>query len=232
MKIACSNDNARFSTNGLQTALDRFAESEPFATAVALRRSLPPSIAEKLVDLVSDQVKQLLIDRHQLSAEVAIGIAIGARERATIDLVEQAGRAVDLKGFTGHLNRAGRLSPSLLLRALAHGHMGFFEWSLAELAGVAHHRVWIMVHDGGALGLRAVCNRANLPEGLYPAFRVAVDTYHQLQKEGADFDLGRFQQRMLERFLTHEVAGEEDMDYLLERMDHLDEAQQAETQVA
>ena len=34
------------------------------------------------------------------------------------------------------INKAGRLSASLLLRALAHGHMTFFEWGMAELAGV------------------------------------------------------------------------------------------------
>jgi uncharacterized protein (DUF2336 family) len=232
VQVACSNDNARFSETGLRTALDRFAGSEPFATAVALRRALPPAIAERLVDLVSDQVKQLLIDRHALAPDVAMSIAVGARERATIDLVEQAGQAADLKGFTAHLRRAGRLSPSLLLRTVAQGNMSFFEWALAELAGVAHHRVWIMVHDGGPLGLRAICAKAGMPETLYPAFRVGVDTYHQLQKEGADFDLAVFQRRMLERFLTQEVAAPEDVDYLLERMDSLDAAAEDHAKVA
>ena len=209
VKTACSNDNARFSETGLRTAIDRFQHSEALASAMALRRMLPPAICERLVGRVSESIRQQLIDRHEISAETALSIAIGARERATVDLVDQAGRAADLKAFTAHLHAQERLTPSLLLRALA------------ELTGVAHHRAWMMIHDAGPLGLRAIYARAGLPERLYPAFRGGVDTYRALQQEGGDFDLGRFQQRMLERFLTQDGPTPEDADYLLARMDRL-----------
>ncbi len=221
VKTACANDNARFTEDSLRSAIDRFATSEALASAMALRKMLPPAISERLVGLVSEAVRQQLVDRHQLSPETALSIAMGARERATVDLVDQAGRTVDLKAFTAHLHKQERLTPSLLLRSLAQGHMSFFEWSMAELSGVAHHRAWMMVHDAGPLGLQAIYARAALPERLYPAFRVGVDTYHALQQEGGEFDLGRFQQRMLERFLTQEVAATEEVDYLLGRMDQV-----------
>jgi uncharacterized protein (DUF2336 family) len=79
-----------------------------------------------------------------------------------------------------------------------------------------------MVHDAGPLGLRAVYQKASLPEGLYPAFRAAVDTYHALQLEGADLDLNQFQTRLMERFLTQSSGLESgDLDYLLSRLDRL-----------
>ena len=222
VKTACANDNATFTEAALGSAMERFADSNALASAMALRKILPPAICERLVSRVSESVRQQLVDRHQLSPETALSIAIGTRERATVDLVDQAGRAVDLKAFTAHLHAEERLTASLLLRALANGHMSFFEWGMAELSAVAHHRAWMMVHDAGPLGLKAIYGRAALPEGLYPAFRVAVDTYHALQQEGGDFDLRRFQQRMLERFLTQETAPPEEVDYLIERMDRLD----------
>ncbi len=222
VKTACANDNAHFSEAALGSAMERFASSDALASAMALRKILPAAICERLVSRVSESVRQQLVDRHQLSPETALSIAIGTRERATVDLVDQAGRAVDLKAFTAHLHVEERLTASLLLRALANGHMSFFEWGMAELAAVAHHRAWMMIHDAGPLGLKAIYGRAALPEGLYPAFRVAVDTYHALQQEGGDFDLRRFQQRMLERFLTQDAAPVEEVDYLLERMDRLD----------
>jgi uncharacterized protein (DUF2336 family) len=93
---------------------------------------------------------------------------------------------------------------------------------LAELSGVAHHRVWVMVHDAGPLGLRAIYQRAALPEALYPAFRAAVDSVHTLHQEGADLDLPQFQERLMERFLTQNEGGSpEDVDYLLARLDGL-----------
>lgn len=222
VKIACANDNALFSESALRRACDRFGESESVTAAIAFRKVLPLSIGERLVALVSEQVRQHLVNHHDLPPEIALEVTLGTRERATIDLVDQAGRAADLRAFTAHLRRQERLTPSLLLRAAAHGHMAFLEWSLAELTGIAHHRAWLMVHDAGPLGLKAVYEKAGLPPRLYSAFRVAVDTFHALQAEGEVGDPGRFQERMLQRFLTQpHTAGGEDLDYLIERMDHI-----------
>ena len=62
--------------------------------------------------------------------------------------------------------------------------MALFEHGMAELAGTPHHRTWLMIHDAGPLGLRAIYERAGLPPRLFPAFRAGVDTCRQLQAEG------------------------------------------------
>jgi uncharacterized protein (DUF2336 family) len=108
------------------------------------------------------------------------------------------------------------------MRALASGHMTFFEWGMAELAGVPHHRTWLMIHDAGPLGLKAIYERAGLPARLYPAFRTGVDTHHAMEMEGALGDQDAFQTRLLERFLTQPRApSREDMDYLLDKLDRV-----------
>jgi uncharacterized protein (DUF2336 family) len=222
VRTACANDNAEFTTEALNQAIDRFQDNEALAVAVAYRKALPPAIAERLVAQVSDQVRQHLINVHNLSAETALDLSLATRERATVDLVDQAGKTTDLKAFCAHLQRQGRLTASLLLRAVVQGQIRFFEWGVAELAGVPHHRAWVMVHDAGPLGLRAVYQKASLPEGLYSAFRAAVDTYHALQLEGGDLDLSQFQTRLMERFLTQSSGLESgDLDYLLSRLDRL-----------
>ena len=176
-------------------------------------------MTERLIKVVGDQLRDHLINHHALSPETAIQIASGSQERATIDLVDQAGRTPALKAFAAQLNAAGRLNASLLLRALANGHMGFFEWGLSELAGVPHHRTWLMVHDAGPLGLKAVYERAGLPTKLFGAFRAGVDTYHSMELDGGPQDLARFQERMLQRFLTQpKAASREDMDYLIDKL--------------
>jgi len=225
VKAAVANDNAAFSERSLKAAVEKFAKSEGVTTAMAYRKVLPISISERLVDLVADRVRQHLVDKHQLSPETAIHIALGARERATMDLVDQAGRAADMRAFTAHLHKQERLTASLLLRAVAHGHLNFFEWAVAELAGVQHHRVWLMIHDAGPLGFRAIYERAALPPRLFPAFRAGVDTFHALQLEGGQLSTAKFQERMLQRFLTQpNSGGRDDADYLLEKMDRLGQA--------
>jgi len=222
VKIAVANDNATFSEQSLRSAIDRFAKAEAITTAIAYRKALPLSISERLVDLVTDEVRQHLVDHHQLTPETALQIALGAKERATLDLVDQAGRTSDLKSFCAHMHQQERLTPSLILRALAHGHMAFFEWALAERTGVPHHRIWLMVHDAGPLGLRAIYERAGMPARLFAAFRAGVDTFHSLQSEGSTMTVARLQERMLERFLTQSAGGgREDTEYLLEKMDRL-----------
>ena len=222
LAAACANDNADFDEAGLQTVIGRFETSERVLAAVAYRTVLPLSVSERLVSLVSDQVRAHLISHHALTPEVALQIAMGATERATVDLVDQAGRAADIRAFVVHLNQNKRLTASVLLRGLAHGHMTFFEWGVAELAGVPHHRTWLMIHDAGPLGLRAIYERAGQPARLFPAFRAAVDTFHAMEFDGGHRDIERFQERMLQRFLTQsQSAAREDVDYLLDKMDQL-----------
>jgi uncharacterized protein (DUF2336 family) len=219
---ACANDNADFAEDALKQVIERFDAQERVLQAVAYRRVLPLSVTETLVGLVSDQVRDHLIARHAVTPKVALEVAVGAAERATVDLVDQAGRTADVKAFTAHLHGQQKLSASLLLRALAHGHMTFFEWGVAELSGVPHHRTWLMIHDAGPLGLRAIYERAGLPVRLFPAFRAAVDTFHSMEFEGGTRDLAKFQQTMLERFLTQpDTASRDDVDYLLDKMDQL-----------
>jgi uncharacterized protein (DUF2336 family) len=82
-----------------------------------------------------------------------------------------------------------------------------------------------MIHDAGPLGLKAIYDRAGLPPRLYGAFRAGVDTYHSMEFDGGTRDRERFQERMLQRFLTQPIVpGREDMDYLLDRMDKISEA--------
>ena len=222
VEAACANDNADFAEETLDAAVARFERSERVLAAVAYRDALPLAVTEKLVALVGDQVRDHLLNRYEISAELALEIALGSQERATVDLVDQAGRTSDVKAFVGHLRENERLTASLLLRALAQGHMTFLEWGLAELASVPHHRTWLMIHDAGPLGLKAIYDRAGMPARLYGAFRAGVDTYHSMEFDGGARDRERFQERMLQRFLTQvDVANREDCDYLLDKMDRL-----------
>ncbi len=77
-----------------------------------------------------------------------------------------------------------------------------------------------MIHDAGPLGLRAIYERAGLPVRLFTAFRAGVDAFHSMEYDGGPRDQQRFQERMLERFLTQSTpTPREDLDYLLEKMD-------------
>jgi uncharacterized protein (DUF2336 family) len=181
---------------------------------------LPVTITEKLVSLVAGEVFDHLVNNHELPPQIAIDLAMGARERVTIDIVEQAARQQDLGRFVQQLNLNGRLNPSLLMRGLCLGHIEFVEHAMAELAGLAHSRMWLLMHDSGPLGLKAAFDRAGLPPRLYPSFRAAVEVYHSIEREGVARDRITLRKRMLERTLTlFRSVPKEDLDYLLEKLD-------------
>jgi uncharacterized protein (DUF2336 family) len=216
---ALANDGAEFDEQGLSSALTRFGDREDIQGAMIGRRELPLSITEKLVSMVSGELFDLLVNHHALPPQLAIDLAIGARERATVDLIEQAARQADLPRFVQQLNLHGRLSPSLLMRGMCVGQMAFVEYALSELSGLPHHRVWMMVHDSGPLGLETLFERAGMPRRLLGPFRAAVEVYHEMSRDGAERDLETFRTRMVERVLTlFQHVPKDDLDYLLEKL--------------
>ena len=233
VRTLAANDNADLSESAMGRAVQRFGTSKELVAALAYRPVLPMAITEKLIGLASEAVREHLVSRHALAPEVAIQLAQFTRERATVDLIDQAGAAPDLANFVAALNARKALNASLLLRGLARGQMAFFEHGLSELAGVSHDRAWLMIHDAGPLGLRAIYDRAGLPPRLFQAFRAGVDTWRSMQSEGSDMTGDRFQQRMLERFLTQRPnTPREDMSYLLERLDRAPEPEMAAANAA
>lgn len=218
------NDGADWSDKAFADSLKRFPVEEGLHEALVEREYVPMHIAEKMVSLVSGKVFDMLVNRHELPAQLAIDLAAGARERATIDLVEQAGRTSDLPRFVSQLNLNGRLTHSLIIRAVCLGHMGFVEHTMAELSGVPHQRVWLMIHDAGPLGMQAVFDRAGLPRKYLPVFRAAVAVFHETEYDGGPRDRTRFRNRMVERVLTQfQALPREDVDYLLEKLDAHDQ---------
>ncbi len=217
---ALANDNAVFDESGLETTLTRFAGVSTITATMVHRNELPLSITEKLVSLVAGEAFDYLVNNHELPPQVAIDLAMGARERVTIDIVEQAAKQKDVGRFVQQLNLNGRLSPSLLMRGLCLGHVEFVEHAMAELAGIPHGRMWLLFHDSGPLGLKAAFDRAGLPPRLFQSFRAAVDVYHSIEREGTSLDRITFRKRMLERALTlFQSVPKDDLDYLLEKLD-------------
>jgi uncharacterized protein (DUF2336 family) len=227
VEAATLNEGASFSDDAYAGVLNRFANDNEIKSALVSRSWLPLHVTEKLVNMVAGELFDRLVNKHELPPQLAIEIAAGARERATLDLVEQAGVSSDPERFAQQLHLNGRLTPSLIMRALCLGHMTFVEHALAELGGVPHSKAWLMIHDAGTLGLKTVFERAGLPSGMFTAFRLAIDIYHKTDMDGGPGDKERFRQRMVERVLTQfQAIPRADLEYLLDKLDALDNARE------
>jgi uncharacterized protein (DUF2336 family) len=222
-----TNTGAEIEEGTLQTVLDRFPGSDTIAEGIVRRPALPATVAERLVSLVSDAMQDYLVTHHELSPTVATDIVLQGRERATVGLLAPDADDTEAERLVRRLQVNGRLTPSLVLRALCMGDVTFFEAAIAVLANVPITNARILIHDKGALGFKALYEKANLSEALFDAFRCAVEVIHETEFDGGPADRDRYRRRVMERILTQfehlGSIGRDNLDYLVDKLARLEE---------
>jgi uncharacterized protein (DUF2336 family) len=216
------NRGAAICERGLGRALDRFPASAAVQESMARRAQLPLAVTERLITLVSDQFKHYLLANHKVSLSVATDTVIQSRERALMTITEGVRTGQELERLVFQLKDNGRLTPSLILRALCMGDVSFFETGIAALADVPLANARMLVHDAGSLGLKSVLERARLPSVLIPAIRAALEVSRETRVYDSPAGLDAHRKRMLERVLTQVTAmASDDADYLLAKLSDL-----------
>jgi uncharacterized protein (DUF2336 family) len=214
-----ANPSAKIHETSFSKAVDRFPQSDAVKENIVRRPALPITVAERLVTVVSDKLKDYLVSHHELSPNIAADIVMQNRERTIIGLSESS-NAQELEKMVAQMHASGRLTPSLLLRSLCMGDVAFFEMSMAVMAKVPLLNARILIHDGGKLGLKSIYSKTGLPLQLLSAMRVAVDVINETEMDGGTHDLERYRARIIERVLTQfEDMNTEDIDYLLDKLE-------------
>jgi uncharacterized protein (DUF2336 family) len=224
VKTLVSNKGADLNEQTLLQVAERYSGTEnEIGQALAMRPSLPVTVVEKLLNQVSETFRSRLLDRTDLSPEVATALLLQARELAVLGLSTSGSGPSEL---VDHLAEHKRLTPSIILRALCMGDLSFFEASIAKLADISIENAQKLIYDGGKRGFEALYKKAGLPSSVYPAMRAAIDIFGTMDYDGGPNDRERFSRRMIERILTQ--YGEEgvefkndDLEYLLARISQL-----------
>lgn len=213
-----ANAGARIGAASLGKALDRFATSEAVKEGMARRDTLPMTVTERLVVMVSDQLREYLVAHHDMSAEQATDIVLQTRDRVTLNLSHGSTDA-ELQVLMAQMHRQGRLTPVLVWRALSLGDMAFFEAAIATLADVPINNARVLIHDAGSAGLTSLYGKSGLPERMLPAVRAAVEVLREVQFDGGERDHERYRSRVITRILTQfEEFPPEDLDFMLEKL--------------
>ncbi|WP_428492382.1 DUF2336 domain-containing protein [Rhodopila sp.] len=216
--VLMANNSANIAEDTLHRAATRFAGSDRVKQAMVLREKLPITVAERMVTMVSKALQAHLVKAHDLAPATAANIVLASREQGIIRLSAGASDE-ELRQMIAQMHRNGRLTPSLILRALCSGDIGFFEAALAVRNDIPVDNAQILIHEPSRRGLAAIYKRAGLPEALFEAVRAAVDVVDETGFDGGDRDLERFRGRVISRVLTQvEAVDAADADYLLEKL--------------
>jgi uncharacterized protein (DUF2336 family) len=215
-----ANEAAQVNERCFHVALDRFGDSPAVNEPMVRRRRLPMSVAERLVALVSDKLRDHLVTHHELPPNVAADLLLHSRERTLVGLLSDNSDIYDLSNMVADLHANGRLTPTLILRVLCTGNIDFFEEALAHLSSVPIVNARRLIHDPGPLGLRALYGRCNLPAQLFPMVAAAIEIIDETQYDGGPADRQRFVKRVIERVLTYteDPGGGDDIDWLIGRL--------------
>lgn len=217
-----SNSTAQIGEKTYDKVIDKFGDNERIQEPMVKREKLPLTIAERLVATVSDSLKEYLVSHHELSPEVASDLLLESRERAVVRLLQGDDESPDVAELVQQMDVNGRLTASIILRALCTGDLNFFEAAIAHKARVPLSNARVLIHDDGDLGMRALYERASLPKRLYPAFHSAIGIAKISEAErsdkGPDWRSRLIMERVLTQFEDVVNIDSEDVDYLLGRL--------------
>jgi uncharacterized protein (DUF2336 family) len=195
-----SNDGADVEEESHSRALERFGGNSAVPDAMAARRTLSPSIAERLVELVSEAVRTHLVEHHAMSPDVAAELVLEIRDRALKNMIgDQVESATSV---ATRLHKGGTLTPPLILRALCLGDAPFFEASLAVLSGIPLMNAQKLLYEGGKAGFGGLYGKSGLPADQLSLFQAAFDVACETDFEGEDDAFEQRRRRVIERVLT------------------------------
>jgi len=220
LKDLFANKAAVLEERKLAESMDFIASSPRVLEALVHRGGLPIVIAEKLFTAVSAELKHELATRYKLNTPFMHKAVDDVREWKMLGVIPLRSGSdphddEQVEDLVDELHMNGRLTHSLLVRALCMGNLNVFEAGVAKLAGVPRVNARILLMDGGALGFGAIYKAASMPEGFFEA----VHTLLRISLEETEFGRTRrsdFRKRILDRIYVERYDRTvENMPYLL-----------------
>ncbi|MFN5351039.1 MAG: DUF2336 domain-containing protein [Alphaproteobacteria bacterium] len=134
-----ANQNAFISNDNYNKIITDFRNSSPILETLVKQRNLEPSIAEKLLNFVSDELKNVIKKQYNLTnvsfdSNESVSSAVDeSREKLTLDLIDNSEDKEKIIHLVDHLFEADRLKFSIMIKALCRGDMFFFKYALCKI---------------------------------------------------------------------------------------------------
>ena len=178
------NPGANLHEETFDTILARYEHDETVISTVSARENLPITVVEMLVTSLSDSLAEELKRKYRLDPNAIEPTTEQAREQATLKLLASNRSRDKVERLVQQLHAGGRLSPSILITALCHGNLYFFELALARLARVPAVNARALLKDKGELGFQALYAKAGMPDMLLPAMKLVLNVVREAEHEG------------------------------------------------
>ena len=200
-----ANDGALISHETAEMIADLHADDDLIREAALSRHDMPPAVVSKLIEHSADKVQANLKTYPGMTDSRADRIAKGTRERAHSYVVGGTWPDDRLRDYTKALDRSGKLTPNLILRAAGRGDIRFTVIGLSVLAGQTVAKARLMVFASSGLGVKALALRARFTAAQIELLTACVQTYTSVESESRALTPAKFQLTVAERLISMEL---------------------------
>ncbi|MEP1229704.1 MAG: DUF2336 domain-containing protein [Litorimonas sp.] len=216
------NDHAIISAQSAQHMAEIYADDDLIREAALSRQDMPISVVRKLISITAQKARQSLEKVEGLNNADVKDIASRTHERALLAYTDRSWPEKHLSLYIKTLHEDRVLGEDLILRAAGQGDMRFVQLALAQLCQIGAAKAGVMMFDRGPLGLKALCQRAKLPDNSYQFLNAALVIYRDFQVAGRQVSATKIQTLMLERILTLPIELPESLEIAFsEKLDSL-----------
>jgi uncharacterized protein (DUF2336 family) len=179
-----NNHDARISELVLDYLAEESRRIDPFRQPLVRRPDLPRTIAAKMYEWVSDELKGYIAERFVLSTEELEQALHDSVTEITLETTGEAGAAERL---VTQLRDRGKLNTELVLRSLQQGQISLFEAALAEMSGISRTAIQRLVYQGDGNSLAHLAKAISISRSnyllIFQAIRTSRETGGRLSKE-------------------------------------------------
>lgn len=200
VKILVRNPGAELSDVTSNKVIDRFPNSEAVMTGLIGRPHFPPELAERLINAVSDTIRQRMAGIGGLSPAITEQLVAHGQAVVTMEIKRTEDRQVHLERLVRRLDVKGRLTAHMMLRSLCTGHLTFFEMAAARRAGIEVDNAHALVANGDKKGAAALCQAAKLPRNVADVLASAAEIQTHIDDPDSPEGRALFQAQLIERY--------------------------------
>lgn len=171
----------------LNRIIDEFGTFTSFHSLLVDRPFLPLTVIARVLLLIPEEMKERLLERHELNAKFAQLLTRVSQEGSISRDATKAPKAVEAPKLVQVLSQKDGLSPVLILRALLTGDLEFFETAMAVRTQMTVEPAKTLIYSNSPKGFKGLYARSNLPTELMRAFRIALDYINEIGRDNAAF---------------------------------------------
>ncbi|MCW9034860.1 MAG: DUF2336 domain-containing protein [Alphaproteobacteria bacterium] len=173
------NKGADIEEETFHKVIDNYSDVEEINSGMVFRNSLPINIAERLVATVADELRMYLVSTHDVRDSILEEAVLQGRENTVANLLERSNKPVrDVAALITQMEETGRLTSSIILKALEIMDLDFFEYGIAIKAKIPVQNARILLKDQGSTGFLALYKQAYLPMEEFDWCQGRVETLY------------------------------------------------------